>query len=167
MPLGQWRLPSFLLQRRTAGFIDQPPRISSGSLCWKHRDLFYLLLAMSQTVHPLPPWLSASKECLSRLSTRPLPQRCPFADAVTMARVLGTLESRGKKVVIRQEGASSFSELEPAVSMNYCGSLFGTEYVDTSSTSGQRLTGRSDGDSLAFRTGPPRICSADAAPACG
>jgi hypothetical protein len=35
----------------------------------------------------------------------------PFADAVTMARVLGTLESRGKKVVIRQEGASSFSDL--------------------------------------------------------
>lgn len=35
----------------------------------------------------------------------------PFADAMTMARVLGTLESRGKKVVIRQEGASSFSDL--------------------------------------------------------
>ncbi len=35
----------------------------------------------------------------------------PFADAVTMARVLGTLESRGKKVVIRQEDASSFSDL--------------------------------------------------------
>jgi hypothetical protein len=35
----------------------------------------------------------------------------PFADAVTMARVLGTLESRGKKVVIRQEGTSSFSDL--------------------------------------------------------
>ena len=41
----------------------------------------------------------------------------PFADAVTMARVLGTLESRGKRVIIRQEGASSFSELResPAV----------------------------------------------------
>jgi hypothetical protein len=35
----------------------------------------------------------------------------PFADAVTMARVLGTLESHGKKVVIRQEGTSSFSDL--------------------------------------------------------
>ena len=35
----------------------------------------------------------------------------PFADAVTIARVTGTLESRGKRVVIRQEGASSFSEL--------------------------------------------------------
>ena len=35
----------------------------------------------------------------------------PFADAVTMARVLGTLESHGKGVIVRQEGASSFSEL--------------------------------------------------------
>jgi hypothetical protein len=30
---------------------------------------------------------------------------------MTMARVSGTLESHGKKVVIRQEGASSFSDL--------------------------------------------------------
>src|ERR1700722_1478504 len=35
----------------------------------------------------------------------------PFADAVTIARVMGTLESRGKRVVIRQEGVSSFSDL--------------------------------------------------------
>jgi len=35
----------------------------------------------------------------------------PFADAMTMARVSGILESHGKKVVIRQEGASSFSDL--------------------------------------------------------
>lgn len=35
----------------------------------------------------------------------------PFADMVTIARVLGILESRGKKVIIRPEGASSFSDL--------------------------------------------------------
>ena len=35
----------------------------------------------------------------------------PFSDAMTMARVLGTLESRGKRVIIRQEASSSFSEL--------------------------------------------------------
>ena len=35
----------------------------------------------------------------------------PFADAVTMARVLGTLESRGKRVIIRREDASTFSDL--------------------------------------------------------
>jgi hypothetical protein len=35
----------------------------------------------------------------------------PFSDAVTMARVVGTLESSGKKVVIRKENSSSFSDL--------------------------------------------------------
>jgi hypothetical protein len=35
----------------------------------------------------------------------------PFADAVTMARVVGALESSGKKVVIRKENSSSFSDL--------------------------------------------------------
>jgi hypothetical protein len=35
----------------------------------------------------------------------------PFADTVTIARVLGTLEVHGKRVVIRQERQSSFSEL--------------------------------------------------------
>jgi hypothetical protein len=35
----------------------------------------------------------------------------PFADAVTIARVVGTLEARGKKVLIRKESASSFSNL--------------------------------------------------------
>ncbi|SFS18033.1 hypothetical protein SAMN05421771_3321 [Granulicella pectinivorans] len=35
----------------------------------------------------------------------------PFADMVTVARVLGILDSRGKKVIIRQESVSSFSDL--------------------------------------------------------
>jgi len=35
----------------------------------------------------------------------------PFADTVTIARVLGTLELHGKNVMIRQESESSFSEL--------------------------------------------------------
>jgi hypothetical protein len=35
----------------------------------------------------------------------------PFADAFTMARVVGVLESRGKKVIIRKENLSSFSDL--------------------------------------------------------
>ena len=38
-------------------------------------------------------------------------QIVPFGDAVTIARVVGTLESRGKNVIIRREGASSFSDL--------------------------------------------------------
>lgn len=35
----------------------------------------------------------------------------PFADAVTMARVLGILQVRGKDVVIRREGQSSYADL--------------------------------------------------------
>jgi hypothetical protein len=35
----------------------------------------------------------------------------PFADAVTIAKVVGVLESHGKKVLIRRENASSFSDL--------------------------------------------------------
>ena len=35
----------------------------------------------------------------------------PFADAVTIARVVGTLEASGKKVNIRRESASTFSDL--------------------------------------------------------
>lgn len=35
----------------------------------------------------------------------------PFADAVTIARVVGVLEAKGKKVLIRRESASSFSDL--------------------------------------------------------
>jgi hypothetical protein len=38
-------------------------------------------------------------------------QTVPFADAVTIARVVGALESRRKKVVIRRESSSSFSDL--------------------------------------------------------
>jgi hypothetical protein len=38
-------------------------------------------------------------------------QIVPFGDAVTIARVVGTLESKGKNVIIRREGASTFSDL--------------------------------------------------------
>jgi hypothetical protein len=38
-------------------------------------------------------------------------QIVPFGDAVTIARVVGALESKGKNVIIRREGASSFADL--------------------------------------------------------
>jgi hypothetical protein len=38
-------------------------------------------------------------------------QTVPFADAVTIARVVGALAARNKKVVIRRESSSSFSDL--------------------------------------------------------
>jgi hypothetical protein len=42
------------------------------------------------------------------------PGSVPFADAVTIARVFGVLQSNGKKVLIRRENASSFSDLREA-----------------------------------------------------
>jgi hypothetical protein len=38
-------------------------------------------------------------------------QTVPFSDAVTIARVVGTLEANQKKVMIRRESSSSFSDL--------------------------------------------------------
>jgi hypothetical protein len=38
-------------------------------------------------------------------------QTVPFADAVTIARVVGALEARNKRVLIRRENSSSFSDL--------------------------------------------------------
>ena len=38
-------------------------------------------------------------------------QTVPFADAVTIARVVGALEARNKEVLIRRENSSSFSDL--------------------------------------------------------
>lgn len=38
-------------------------------------------------------------------------QSVPFSDAVTIAQVVGALEARGKKVIIRRENSSSFSDL--------------------------------------------------------
>ena len=48
---------------------------------------------------------------MSSSSATFLSQIVPFGDAVTIARVTGALESKGKKVLIRREGASSFSDL--------------------------------------------------------
>ena len=53
----------------------------------------------------------ASTPVLAPIAT-PNPSRTvPFADAVTMARVVGALESSGKSVVIRNENSITFSDL--------------------------------------------------------
>ena len=53
----------------------------------------------------------ASTPVLAPIAT-PNPSRTvPFADAVTMARVVGTLESSGKPVEIRNENSITFSDL--------------------------------------------------------
>jgi hypothetical protein len=61
-----------------------------------------------------PPKLTGAQEN-EALST-PVPssdssQTVPFSDAVTIARVVGTLEANQKKVLIRRDSSSSFSDL--------------------------------------------------------
>jgi hypothetical protein len=93
---------------------------------WTHRetaqDLFWkpvletpgsVLLAVGDVPNG-PPILSAAgvdgdfPTPILRTTTSPT---VPFADAVTIARVVGALEAKGKKVLIRRESASSFSDL--------------------------------------------------------
>jgi hypothetical protein len=93
---------------------------------WLHRataqDLFWkpvletpgpVLLAVGDVPHgpPLPSTADGEGDFPTpMLHTTPSPT-VPFADAVTIARVVGALEAGGKKVIIRRESASSFSDL--------------------------------------------------------
>jgi hypothetical protein len=58
-----------------------------------------------------PPTLPALADVDVPVIHRTASPSVPFADAVTMARVSGVLESLGKKVVFRPESATSFSDL--------------------------------------------------------
>jgi hypothetical protein len=91
---------------------------------WLHRetaqDLFWkpvletpgsVLLAVGDVPNGPPiPATSDSGEDSPILRTTTSPT-VPFADAVTIARVVGTLEASGKNVLIRRESTSSFSDL--------------------------------------------------------
>ena len=71
-----------------------------------------VLLAMGDVPNGPPSSTTAKDEDFSL----PIIQKAssttvPFADAVTTARVLGVLQSQGKKVMIRREEASSYSDL--------------------------------------------------------
>ncbi|MFZ0338898.1 MAG: hypothetical protein WAL45_12750 [Terracidiphilus sp.] len=93
---------------------------------WVHRsnpeDLFWkpvldtpgpVLVAVGD--HPDgPPTLPAADGASSTVTPVPSSdssQTVPFADTVTIARVVGALEARNKQVVIRRGSASSFSDL--------------------------------------------------------
>jgi hypothetical protein len=72
-----------------------------------------VLLAVGDVPHGPPQPVAADE---GQNSPPAIPQTdssrsVPFADAVTTARVVGVLESNGKKVLIRRENASSFSDL--------------------------------------------------------
>lgn len=71
-----------------------------------------VLLAVGD--HPNgPPTLPATGEngTVTPVPSTDSSQTVPFADTVTIARVVGSLEARNKEVVIRRESASSFSDL--------------------------------------------------------
>jgi hypothetical protein len=64
--------------------------------------------------HPNGPPTLPAMDGSSQATPVPRPdssQTVPFSDAVTMARVVGALEARNKRVLIRRGSASSFSDL--------------------------------------------------------
>jgi len=99
---------------------------------WMHRttsqDLFWkpvldtpgpVLVAIGDVPDgpPTAPAPSADGDNSAPVLRPPISHGVPFGDAVTMARVVGALEKGSKKVMIRKEGSSSFSDLRegPAV----------------------------------------------------
>jgi hypothetical protein len=60
---------------------------------------------------PLPSTAAGQENSSVPLLRPDVSQSVPFADTVTIARVAGALESRGKTVVIRRENSRSFSDL--------------------------------------------------------
>lgn len=72
-----------------------------------------VLLAVGDVPHgppTLPTLTGNARQATPVPSADPNPT-VPFADAVTIARVVGALEAQQKKVLIRRESASSFSDL--------------------------------------------------------
>jgi hypothetical protein len=72
-----------------------------------------VLLAVGDVPHgpPLPVAADDNQNSPLAIPQTDSSRSVPFADAVTIARVVGVLESNGKKVLIRRENASSFSDL--------------------------------------------------------
>jgi hypothetical protein len=72
-----------------------------------------VLLAVGDVPHgpPLPVAADESQNSPPAIPQSDSSRSVPFADAVTIAKVVGVLESNGKKVLIRRENTSSFSDL--------------------------------------------------------
>ncbi len=72
-----------------------------------------VLLAVGDVPHgpPLPVAAVDNQNSPPAIPQSDSTRSVPFADAVTIARVVGVLESHGKKVLIRRENTSSFSDL--------------------------------------------------------
>jgi hypothetical protein len=93
---------------------------------WAHResaqDLFWkpvletpgsVLLAVGDVPNgpPIPAAIGFDGDFPTPILHTSASATVPFADAVTIARVVGALEAKGKPVFIRRESASSFSDL--------------------------------------------------------
>jgi hypothetical protein len=92
-----------LLHRETAQDLFWKPVLeTSGSV----------LLAVGDVPNGPPlPSATGEGEFPTPILRAPTSPTVPFADTVTIARVVGALEANGKKVHIRRESASSFSDL--------------------------------------------------------
>jgi hypothetical protein len=93
---------------------------------WLHRsnaqDLFWkpvidtqgpVLVAVGDVPNgpPISPPTGGSEDASTPVLQADSSHTVPFGDAVTIAKVVGELESRGKEVVIRRENSRSFSDL--------------------------------------------------------
>ena len=97
-----------------------------GGYFWSHRptaqDLFWkplldtpgpVLIAAGDVPDgpPSPGEPGGSSDDLIPVLHRSSATNIPFSDAMTMARMLGTLQAHGKTVMLRQDSVSTFSEL--------------------------------------------------------
>jgi hypothetical protein len=112
-----WKWTFGLIALVLAGFLGNS---------WMHRestqDLFWkpvletpgsILLAVGDVPNgpPIPSPQGADADFPTPILHSSSSPTVPFADTITIARVVGALEAKGKKVVIRRESASSFSDL--------------------------------------------------------
>ena len=94
-----------------AGFI----RLGADFIFWKPllETPGPVLLAVGDVPNgpPTLPDTYGNESVITPVPSADSSQTVPFADAVTIARVVGALEARNKEVLIRRENSSSFSDL--------------------------------------------------------
>ena len=99
-----------------AGFLAYPRlhRLTAQDLFWQPvlDTSGPILLAVGYTANgpPTPNAMAPEQTPLPTLHASSTPT-VPFGDTVTIARVVGILEGHGRKVTIRRENSSSFSDL--------------------------------------------------------
>ena len=93
------------------GCIEPARRISSGSRWWKRRGRCCWQWATTPTARRRCPAMDGNGSPVTPVPSSDSSQTVPFADTVTIARVVGALEARKKQVVIRRGSSSSFSDL--------------------------------------------------------